>query len=95
MEKAAIYARYSSHSQREESIEQQIDKCRKFAEQNGYQVVKVYADKALSGKTDQRPQFQKMISDSEKSAWTILIVYGVDRFARNRYDSAIYKARLK
>lgn len=95
MEKAAIYARYSSHSQREESIEQQIDKCRKFAEQNGYQVVKVYSDKALSGKTDQRPQFQKMISDSEKSSWTILIVYGVDRFARNRYDSAIYKARLK
>lgn len=92
---AVIYARYSSHNQREESIEGQLRECHEFAEKNKIAVIGEYCDRALSGKTDKRPQFQKMIKDSAKGAFDAVIMYTLDRFARNRYDSAVYKARLK
>lgn len=62
---------------------------------NGMTVIHEYCDRALSGKTDNRPQFQRLIKDSEKHQFQAVIMYTLDRFARNRYDSAIYKARLK
>lgn len=93
--KAVIYARYSSHMQREESIDSQIRECKDFAEKNNLIVIGEYCDHALSGKTDKRPQFQKMIKDAERGQFDAVIMYTLDRFARNRYDSAIYKARLK
>lgn len=93
--KAVIYARYSSHMQREESIDSQIRECKDFAEKNNLIVIGEYCDHALSGKTDKRPQFQKMIKDAERGRFEAVIMYTLDRFARNRYDSAIYKARLK
>lgn len=94
-ESAVIYARYSSHAQRDVSIEQQIAECEAFARQNNLKVIKVYADRALSGTSDKRPQFQKMLKDAERGRWKFVITYKVDRFARNRYDSATYKYRLK
>lgn len=90
-----IYARYSSDNQREESIEGQLRECREFAEKNDIQIVDTYIDRALTAKTDNRPNFQKMIKDSEKRAFDVIIVWKLDRFARNRYDSAHYKAMLK
>ena len=63
---AVIYARYSTDSQREESIEGQIRECTAYAEKNGFTVVKHYIDRAISAKTDNRPQFQQMIKDSER-----------------------------
>lgn len=36
-----------------------------------------------------------MIKDSERGHFQVVLVYAIDRFARNRYDSAIYKAKLK
>ncbi len=90
-----IYARYSSHNQREESIEGQIRKCQAFAEQNGITIIGEYIDRAVSGKTDKREGFQKLIQDSEKGHFQAVIMYTLDRFARNRYDSAHYKAKLK
>lgn len=93
--KAVIYARYSSSNQRDESIEGQLRECYDFARKNDISVVGEYCDKALSGKTDKRPMFQKMIKDSEKGKFDTLLLYTIDRFARNRYDSAIYKAKLK
>ena len=92
---AVIYARYSSHNQREESIEGQIRECTAFASRNGMVVVDEYIDRALTGKTDNRAAFQQMIRDSEKRNWDAVIVYTLDRIARNRYDSAMYKAKLK
>ena len=92
---AVIYARYSSHNQREESIEGQLRECHDFAEKNGFIVLHEYCDRAISGKTDHRPEFQKMIRDSEKGKFQAVILYTLDRFARNRYDSALYKAKLK
>ncbi len=95
MTNAVIYARYSSHSQREESIEAQLRRCREYAVKNDFNVVAEYCDRALTGKTDHRHEFQRMIKDSEKGHFQAVIMYTIDRFARNRYDSAMYKAKLK
>ena len=92
---AVIYARYSSDNQREESIEGQIRECTAYAEKNGITIVKHYIDRAISAKTDNRPQFQQMIKDSERGIFDVIIVWKLDRFARNRYDSARYKTQLK
>ena len=92
---AVIYARYSSDNQREESIEGQIRECTAYAEKNGITIVKHYIDRAISAKTDNRPEFQQMIKDSDKKLFDIVLVWKLDRFARNRYDSARYKTQLK
>ena len=92
---AVIYARYSSDNQREESIEGQIRECTAYAKKNGITIVKHYIDRAISAKTDNRPQFQQMIKDSDKKLFDIVLVWKLDRFARNRYDSARYKTQLK
>ena len=90
-----IYARFSSHSQTEQSIEGQLKVCYEYAEANHYTVVGEYIDRAISGTTDNRAEFQRMISDSDKHTFEGVLVYQLDRFARNRYDSAINKAKLK
>ncbi len=92
---AVIYARYSSSGQREESIEGQLRECRDFAKRNGFTVVGEYADRAISGKTDKRPEFQRMLRDCERGLFNAVICWKIDRFARNRYDSAMYKYKLK
>lgn len=92
---AVIYARFSSHNQTEQSIEGQLKTCYEFAQKNGYSIVGEYIDRAISGTTDARPDFLRMIEDSGKKGFQFVIVYQLDRFARNRYDSATYKARLK
>lgn len=93
--KAVIYARYSSDSQREESIDGQLRECTAFAEKNGITILSHYIDRAFSAKTDNRPEFQRMIKDSNKKLFDVVLVWKLDRFARNRYDSARYKALLK
>ena len=95
MKNAVIYARYSSSSQTEQSIEGQLRDCYNFAVREGYTVLGEYIDRALSGRTDDRPDFQRMISDAKKGQFQYVIVYKLDRFTRNRYDSAIYKYKLK
>ena len=93
--KAVIYARYSSDNQREESIEGQLRECMAFAERKGYTVIKSYADRAISGKrADNRPEFQQMISDSARGEFDVIIVWKIDRFSRDKYDSVIYKSKL-
>ena len=90
-----IYARYSSDGQREESIEGQLRECKEYAERQGMTVITTYVDRAISAKTDNRPEFQKMIADSSKKQFDIVLVWKLDRFARNRGDSAMYRAVLK
>ena len=92
---AVIYARYSSDNQRDASIDQQVKACRKYAEEKGLTVIKIYDDRALTGKTDRRPSFLQMIKDSAKRRFQFVIVYSLDRFSRNKYDSAIHKHTLK
>ena len=90
-----IYARFSSHSQTEQSIEGQLKECYAYARRNDYIVVGEYIDRATSATTARRPEFQKMIIDSSRKTFQGILVYQLDRFSRNRYDSATYKLKLK
>ncbi len=95
MKTAVIYARYSSNSQTEQSIEGQLDICNKFAKDNDLHIVATYIDRAMTGTNDNRPDFQHMIKDSEKANWDVVLVYALDRFGRNAVEVAINKQRLK
>jgi len=95
MQKAAAYVRYSSDNQREESIDAQIRAIREYAAREGLAVIKVYPDEAKSATTDQRPQFLEMMRDAETGVFQAVIVHKLDRFSRDRYDSAYYKRHLK
>ncbi len=92
---AVAYYRYSSHNQSEQSIEGQRRDCEAYAERNGITIIKEYIDRAHSAKTDMRPEFQRMIDDSAEGTFNAVLVWKLDRFSRNRYDSAHYKARLR
>lgn len=95
MQNAVIYARFSSHGQNEQSIEGQIEECQDYCNQMGFNVVGVYQDRAISGRFDEkRSDFLQMIADSKKNLFQYIVVWKLDRFARNRYDSAIYKKDL-
>ena len=93
---AVAYARYSSAGQRDVSIEQQLDDIRSFAEREGYTIVHEYADHARSGfkHTSARSDFQAMIADAAAGSFDTVLCWKVDRFGRNREDSAVYKGRL-
>ncbi len=93
--KSVIYARYSSDNQREESIEGQIRECTEYAVRNDITILSSYIDRALSARTADRPEFQRMIADSEKGLFDVVLVWKLDRFSRDRYDSAHYKHILK
>ena len=92
---AVIYARYSSDSQREASIEGQLRDCKDYAERNGITVVGTYIDRAYSAKTDDRPEFKRMVKDSARKIFDAVLVWKLDRFARNRYDAVYYKRQLE
>ena len=92
---AVIYARYSSDNQREESIDGQIRECTDYARRENIKIVGTYIDRALSARTADRPDFQRMIHDSEKKLFDAVIVWKLDRFSRDRYDSAFYKRQLR
>lgn len=94
-DKAVIYARYSSDNQRDASIDQQVKACEKYAMEQDLKVLRVYDDRALTGKTDKRPAFLRMIRDSAKREFKYVIVYSLDRFSRNKYDSVMHKHTLK
>lgn len=95
MKRGVIYARYSTDKQRELSIETQISVCRKFAKENNIKIVKNYIDRGISGTTDERPSFQKMIADSKNDMFDYVIVYKSDRFARNNYYAVVYEHELE
>ena len=93
--RAALYARFSSDLQRSESIDAQVRAMRHFCEQNRMLVVDTYVDEAKSATSDKRPAFQRMIEDSKRRIFDVVLVHKLDRFSRNRYDSAMYKRALK
>jgi len=93
MKTAVLYARYSSDKQREASIEDQLRVCRDYCVREHIEIVGEYADYAISGKTDRRPEFRRMIANAPESDY--VVVYMFDRFSRDRYDSATYKKMLR
>ena len=95
MKSAIIYARYSSASQTEQSIEGQLHVCTQYAKANDLIVVGTYIDRATTGTNDNRAAFQQMLKDSENAAWEVVLVYAIDRFGRNSVEVALNKQRLK
>lgn len=95
IKKAVAYCRFSSINQREESITAQHRAIKKYCEENNIELLRVYTDEACSAKTDNRPSFLQMIKDSDTRMFDYVIVHKLDRFARNRYDSAVNKMKLK
>ena len=95
MKRAVAYGRYSTDMQREESIDAQFRAIRDYCDRNKIELISTYADEGISGTTDNRPEFQRMIKDAELGAFDYVIVHKLDRFSRSKYDSAIYKRKLK
>lgn len=95
MRTAVIYARYSSDRQTEQSIEGQLTVCNRYAEQNDITIVGQYIDRAMTGTNDNRAGFQRMLKDCTKRAWDVILVYKLDRFSRNKYETAIHKKTLR
>ena len=95
MKTAVIYARYSSDNQTEQSIEGQLRVCQDYAKRNDIAIIKTYIDRAMTGTNENRPDFQQMIKDSDKKEFEHVIVYKLDRFSRNKYETAKYKKILK
>ncbi len=95
MKTAVIYARYSSDSQTEQSIDGQLRVCTEYAKNNDILVLNTYIDRAMTGTNDNRPDFQRMIKDSSRKEWNYVLVYKFDRFSRNKYETAMHKKTLK
>ena len=95
MNTAVIYARYSSDNQSEQPIEGQLRVCEEYAQKNNILILGTYIDRAMTGTNDNRPDFQRMIKDSNRREWNFVLVYKLDRFSRNKYETAIHKKALK
>ena len=95
MKTAVIYARYSSDSQTEQSIEGQLRVCEEYAQRNNILILNTYIDRAMTGTNDNRPDFQRMIKDSSKKRFEIVLVYKLDRFSRNKFEATIHKKTLR
>ena len=92
-----LYLRFSSERQREQSIEGQLRDCIAYCKANHYRIVAIYVDRATTARKDveKRVHFQQMVNDSSSHLWEYVIVWKLDRFARNRTDSAMFKFRLR
>ncbi|MDD3831637.1 MAG: recombinase family protein [Clostridia bacterium] len=95
MKTAVIYARYSSERQTEQSIEGQLRVCNEYAKNNDLLIVDTYIDRAMTGTNDNRKDFQRMLKESAKRKWEVVLVYKLDRFSRNKYEMATHKKQLK
>ena len=93
--RGVIYARYSSHAQKDASIEQQIEACQKYAAKENIQIIGVYADRAVSGRTDARPEFQRMLKDAEGHSFDRVIAWKSNRMGRNMLQAMVNEERLR
>ena len=93
----ALYLRFSSERQKEQSIEGQLRDCISYCKRKSYKITAIYVDRATTARKDveKRIYFQQMISDSIHREWQYVIVWKLDRFSRNREDSAVFKMRLR
>ena len=91
----SLYLRFSSERQREQSIEGQLRVCQEYAKNNDILLLDTYIDRAMTGTNDNRADFQRMLKDSARNHWDYVLVYKIDRFSRNKYETAIHKKTLK
>ncbi len=90
-----IYARYSSHAQKDASIEQQVNEASAYAKELGIQIREIYADRAISGKTDRRPEFQRMMHDAEAGKFAYVVAWKSNRMGRNMLQAMVNEAQLQ
>jgi site-specific DNA recombinase len=93
--RVVIYARYSSDNQREASIEDQLEICRRYIDRQGWTLVHTYEDRALSGASDQRPAYQQMLADAEANRFDIVVAEALDRLGRRLSEVARLHDRLE
>ena len=93
--KVYVYVRYSSTMQKKESIKAQLRAIKKYCKMQGYIIVGIYIDEAQSATNDKRPEFQRMMSDCQKSGIYAVVVHKLDRFSRNVNDFIAYKLLLE
>lgn len=93
--RAAIYARFSSHNQRSESIDIQVEKSREYCNEHGLDVVRVYSDYAQTGRDVQRVEFQRMMKDAKLGIFDYVVIYKVTRIMRNRDEMALARIKLR
>lgn len=92
---AVIYARFSSHKQDEESIEQQVAECKRFAATRGLKIIDIYSDSAISGRSDRRPQFLRLKRDADKGKFAAIIAYKSSRIARNLMNALNFEYEMQ
>ena len=90
-----IYARFSSHNQREASIEQQVEWCTDLAKRYDLTIIDTYSDKAVSGRTDNRPSFQRMMRDAETGLFDYVLAWKSNRMGRNMLEAMLNDATLQ
>ena len=93
--RAAIYARYSSHNQREESIEIQLERSREYCAERGLVVVGEYCDYAQSGRSAERAEFQRMMEDARRGLFDHVVIWKVTRIMRNRDEMSLARLMLR
>ena len=93
--RAAIYARFSSHNQRSESIEIQVDAGTRYIAENGLELVKIYADYAKTGRNTDRREYKQMMNDARLGLFDYVVIYKVPRIMRNRDEMALTRIMLR
>lgn len=93
--RAAIYARFSSHNQRSESIEIQVENSTRYCQENGLDVVRIYTDYAKTGRNTDRAEFQRMMDDARLGLFDFVVIYKVTRIMRNRDEMALARIMLR
>lgn len=94
-EPGALYGRYSSHNQKDISVEQQFEKGYELAAEYGIRIVETYADRAVSGRTDKRADFQRMMRDATQGKFRYVIAWKSNRMGRNMLEALINETRLQ
>jgi DNA invertase Pin-like site-specific DNA recombinase len=95
---AVTYVRVSTDEQAIKglSIPAQIEACEKYAKEHGLTIARTFVDEGETAKTDERDGFQEMVGYCKTNRDVrAVIVYDTSRFARNRYDAALYKRDME
>lgn len=96
MQRAVIYARFSSDMQREESIDAQVRACKNYCQSKGYLVIGQYVDEAKSGRElTKRDAYNQMLADALEDKFDIIIFHKIDRNSRNELNYYTTKDKLE
>ena len=93
--RAAFYGRYSSDMQKETSIDDQLRNCRRYIDREGWELVKQYKDKAMSGASSARPDYQRMLEDAKAKMFDVLVLDDLSRLSRDSVETQQVIKRLK